>query len=1724
MRPPERHIAIFGLVLVIGVWALVLLASSSTLLPSTTASLPTRAVLPTLPPTIEPAPPVAVNPTVALPTVAESPPTIAVEPTINVAQRIVDVSPTTVPTSLPPTVTTINPLVSNALPDSTAKLADPVLTAPDPADTTPPPLNADFANLIGRAQQTGQVDVIVKLNVGFTPEPLLRGQRIQAQRNMLRGAQTQLIRSLSTYNAQKIKDYQSFPFSAMRVDAAALQALRQSPLVAAVAENIRFEHVLTDSVPLIDAPDVWSMGYDGTGQVVAIIDSGVQSDHPFLSGQVLNGDGACFSTTGGIYLSLCPNGFDEEIGLNTGEACFAFVIGCDHGTHVGGIVAGNPGGGFSGYGVAPDAQILPIMASSAYICVPSPLILCSTFQLMDLISALDYVVAMSTTYDIAAVNMSLGGRLFGDFCDEVGAHQSDPRPDDWFFTDPFRTLALAGIVPVVASGNNGFSNGISSPACNSYALAVGSSTKSDRVSSFSNSNFMVDVLAPGSSIRSSVPGNAFATWNGTSMAAPHVAGALALLKEADTDATVSELYKALALTGLPIRDSRNNITRPRVDVDDALNILVAGGAAVPDDFSDATSISLFPFEVHEYTFFATDESGETDGNCTLGPDSTLWYSLNAAGSGQVNINTEGSDYDTVLAVYTGTQLNDLVEVGCDDDGGTGLLSDLDLNVIAGTAYYIQVGGYRNLDDEDNYVNDRGRLVLNVTAPLTTPVLVSPADASTTITETQPDFTWNGVVTANVYDLEVDDNSDFSSPEFTTTTSATSAAPGLALYNGTYFWRVRARNAAETTPWSDVWSVTIDVERFVDLVIDKIATPDPVIVGDPYTYAITITNNGPDDAQNVVVVDNFPLGVILDGSSASQGNCTSAPRLVTCNLGNLRNGDNATITLNARSVISESIFNEALVSSDATENDPNNNRIEIKTIINPPPGTRMIRWAGIDWYVKAADSPVGPGPNRFSDDEDSVWVDSNGNLHLKIVKDGANWYSAEIFSVERTSYGMHRAYVDSSINDLNENVVFGFFLYQDDEHEIDFEGARWGDPFGPNAQFALQPWQVPGNRERFFINDSGPTLHEIDWQAGQVDFRSLYGHDPSGGTLIHDYMIDSGVPVEERDLRIRLNLWLLNPILNPQNLDEVEIVIYDLDSPITDAQADLAVTKTTAQPYASAGQNLTYQLRVTNNGLDRAKDIVLTDTLPGDATFVSAEPAGLCNHAAGTVTCDLGDLGPGKWRNINLNVTVSGAASGILSNTASVTSVVPDLVSANDNVTLELPILATLSPPILSPPTVLSANQIQLNWADGAPGQTDEFYVERSADGNDPWYTIRTLPRHVTSFVDSNLLCGTDYWYRVRAGRVVDGAISDPSNVQSASTLACPAPVLHTAGVFTTGRWLFWDALNDGPPDLVFDLGPTAPGWTAVVGDWDGDGTDGIGLYKDGVWLLREVAAGGPVERQVQYGSNEPGWLPIVGDWNGDGIDGIGLYKDGYFNLRHTATAGSPNWTFEFGPHEPGWRPVASDWNGSGQDTIGLFKDGLWLLSNSTPARADLPPITFGNGGQPVAGDWNEDGTDGIGIFVDGVWYLRHTATTGAPEVVFDTHLSTADWQPLASYRGGIGTLVILSQPITDAPPPTQESTTVVPVTDAPEVTEAPVVTAPPEATAEVTDESTPETPTDLPAEVTAEPTVAPTSEPTEAPPVSPTIEPTIEPTVTPTAVPTAEPTESPPVETTEEPA
>ncbi len=385
----------------------------------------------------------------------------------------------------------------------------------------------------------------------------------------------------------------------LNVDMAILTFLRNSSEVTSVGENLVGKPALAESVLLIGSLNAWNRGFSGANQTIAVLDTGVDKYHPFLRNKVVAE--ACFSTTSLTYSSVCPGGVNRSTQPDSGVNCNRgnpALTGCYHGTHVAGIAAGrfdDPNPSLSRYGVARDAQLIAIQIFTQRTGTND-----IVFLIDDLNLGLQQVQNVSQTFKIAAVNLSVQLGLYSTTCDN-DVNFAATR-------DIINQLRSYGIASIAAAGNNGIApsigdpNAISFPACISRVISVGSTqdgsngTVVDRVSGFSNSASFLSLLAPGEVITSSVPGGGFANDSGTSQAAPHVAGAWAILRQRirefpETLYWNDRILRVLQGTGRPILDTRNGRTFRRIQVDAALLALTP--PIFDYDNDDRTDVSVF---------------------------------------------------------------------------------------------------------------------------------------------------------------------------------------------------------------------------------------------------------------------------------------------------------------------------------------------------------------------------------------------------------------------------------------------------------------------------------------------------------------------------------------------------------------------------------------------------------------------------------------------------------------------------------------------------------------------------------------------------------------------------------------------------------------------------------------------------------------------------------------------------------------------------------------------------------------------------------------------------------------------------------------------------------------------------------------------------------------------------------------------------------------------------
>ncbi len=444
-----------------------------------------------------------------------------------------------------------------------------------------------FKKLIDAARQNGTAHVIVGLHTPFIPEGNLNRFDESKQRTAIKKAQNDFLSRFQSFGLTNVKLFDYIPFLAFETNAQTLEMMQRDELISSIQEDEIARPALAESTPLVGANAAWASGFSGLGQTVAVLDSGVDKNHTFLTGKVVSE--ACYSTNNASSTSVCPGGATESTAANSGLHCPTSVSGCAHGTNVAGIAAGK-GTTFSG--TARDANLIAIQVFSQFTSMTNcgATTPCALYWTSDLIRGLERVRTLANSMNnIVAVNLSLQtGQQFTSNCDV--SHAATKAAID--------NLRSVGIATIICSGNFSFTNALTAPACISTSISVGSTddgssgTIQDAVSSFSDSSPLLHLLAPGRWINSSIPGNVFQNYAGTSMAAPHVAGAFAILKQRNPNATIDRMLNTLIATGQPITDTRNGIVKPRIRIANALQII---GKNTPFDFDgdSKTDISIF---------------------------------------------------------------------------------------------------------------------------------------------------------------------------------------------------------------------------------------------------------------------------------------------------------------------------------------------------------------------------------------------------------------------------------------------------------------------------------------------------------------------------------------------------------------------------------------------------------------------------------------------------------------------------------------------------------------------------------------------------------------------------------------------------------------------------------------------------------------------------------------------------------------------------------------------------------------------------------------------------------------------------------------------------------------------------------------------------------------------------------------------------------------------------
>lgn len=222
------------------------------------------------------------------------------------------------------------------------------------------------------------------------------------------------------------------------------------------------------------------------------------------------------------------------------------------------------------------------------------------------------------------------------------------------------------------------------------------------------------------------------------------------------------------------------------------------------------------------------------------------------------------------------------------------------------------------------------------------------------------------------------------------------------------------------------------------------------------------------------------------------------------------------------------------------------QVMVESATNPPeqwgdfPGGRRLDFAGRSWRVKGP-GYYGPGPNVFSDDPASVWVDAAG-LHLTLARRNGTWTSTEVTLADPLGYGDYVVTTVGPLENLDLRAVLGIFLWRygpcwsdaylwwNPYDEIDIEYGRWGQASREIGQFVAQPYDYPGNLSRFdaTFDAALPTSHAMRWLPDRVEYRVWRGgpSDESAATTIRAWTYTGPHIPRPEEPRLHLNLWRL----------------------------------------------------------------------------------------------------------------------------------------------------------------------------------------------------------------------------------------------------------------------------------------------------------------------------------------------------------------------------------------------------------------------------------------------------------------------------------------------------------------------------------------------------------------------------------------------------------------------
>jgi uncharacterized repeat protein (TIGR01451 family) len=501
------------------------------------------------------------------------------------------------------------------------------------------------------------------------------------------------------------------------------------------------------------------------------------------------------------------------------------------------------------------------------------------------------------------------------------------------------------------------------------------------------------------------------------------------------------------------------------------------------------------------------------------------------------------------------------------------------------------------------------------------------------------------------------------------------------------------NTAEVTSTEraeDSDTLTTKVTTSADLALTKSDWIDPVTTGGLVIYTLTARNNGPSDATGVVLTDTLPTSMVFQSSTPGTSSCTHMDGTVTCNLGSIQSGSSKQVVIRAYTTLSGVFTNQAEVAANEPDPYAANNTTSEDTTVQPA-----------DVSVTKSDSPdpvrvgvplnytltVGnTGPNvatgvvltdtlppgvTFQSSNPGVPICSHASgsvtCDLGNLPALANT-SVAIVVIPTTAEeitNMAEVRANEPDPDLADNTATATTQVNP---AADLEVSKGDDPdpviAGENLTYTLTVTNNgPSKATNIVLTDtlpggvtlvSAPDCTELNGIV-TCNLGDLESGESTQVTIISQ--VDSSTTATlTNDASVRGNEF--DPDTENNSASEDTMV---------DTETDLKITKSADSDPVIAGENLTYTLTINNGGPSDATGIVVTDTLPPGVTFQSSTPdTPTCAHSGDTVTCNLGNLNSGAQRQVVIQTKVDSSTQGALTNSASVTGNESDPHTGNNS--------------------------------------------------------------------------------------------------------------------------------------------------------------------------------------------------------------------------------------------------------------------------------------------------------------------------------------------------------------------------------------------------------------------------------------------------------------------------